>query len=50
MLPDELFLFTTWLAIHNTQLNDLQRGNQERIEKKIDEVLKKVSEIEKKLR
>lgn len=46
MLPDELFLFTTCLAVNNTQLNDKQKENQVRIEKKIDLILKKIEDIE----
>lgn len=47
MLPDELFLFAISLTIHNTEMNDMQAENQKRIEKKIDEILEKFSEIEK---
>lgn len=46
MLPDELFLFTVCLAVNNTQLNDIQKQNQERIERKIDSILEKISLIE----
>lgn len=50
MLPDELFLFTTCLAVHNTELNGVQKQNQERIEQKIDLILKKLELIERQMR
>lgn len=46
MLPDELFLFTVCLAVNNTQLNDIQKQNQERIERKIDLIIEKLNKIE----
>lgn len=49
MLPDELFLFTTCLAVHNTELNGVQKQNQERIEHKIDLILQKLDELDKKI-
>lgn len=50
MLPDELFLFTTCLAVNNTQLNDKQKQNQERIEKKIDMILEKIDKLEREVK
>ena len=49
MLPDEMFLLAISFTIRNTELNDMQMKNQERIEKKMDETLEKISKIEERL-
>lgn len=46
MLPDELFLFAISLTLRNSELNDMQAENQKRIERKIDEIMERISRIE----